>query len=106
MDYSRTELLWVMGEWDEALELGRGVIELGERYAYERLAFRTWVIVLPMAAARGDRAMAEHWERWWAACGRPLPVDAVTVCARDARAPLPSGSLRQRAGRSFLPSTT
>ena len=49
------------------------MIELGERYAYERLAFRTWVIVLPIAAARGDSALADHWERWWTATADHFP---------------------------------
>ena len=71
--YSRTEALWVVGEWDEALELGRGVVELAERYAYERLAFRTWVILLPIAAARRDASVAEHWERWWAGSADHFP---------------------------------
>ncbi len=66
IDYSRCEALWVVGDWDEALRAGRGVVELAERYAYERLAFRTWVVLLPMAAARRDAELAAHWERWWA----------------------------------------
>jgi hypothetical protein len=71
--YSQTEMLWVVGEWDDALELGRGVIELGERYAYQRLAFRTWVILLPIAASRGDAGLVEHWERWWAMAANHFP---------------------------------
>jgi hypothetical protein len=71
--YSRMEALWVVGEWDEAIELGRGVIELGERYAYQRLAFRTWVILLPIAALRGDASLAAHWERWWATAADHFP---------------------------------
>ncbi|MGQ0608846.1 MAG: ATP-binding protein, partial [Chloroflexota bacterium] len=73
IDYSRCESLWVVGDWDEALEVGRGVIELAERYAYSRLAFRTWVVLLPMAAARGDAALAAHWERWWASAFGDFP---------------------------------
>ncbi|HYI66857.1 MAG TPA: adenylate/guanylate cyclase domain-containing protein [Candidatus Limnocylindrales bacterium] len=67
VNYSRAETLWVVGDWEEALEVGGGVIELGERYAYQRLTFRTWVILLPIAALRRDAALAEHWERWWTA---------------------------------------
>jgi class 3 adenylate cyclase len=73
VSYSRTEVLWVLGQWDLALDAGRKVIELGERYAYQRLAFRTWVIVLPMAASRGDHALAEHWGRWWAGAANHFP---------------------------------
>ncbi len=75
VNYSRTEVLLVMGHWDDALEVGREVIELGERYAYVRLAFRTWVMVLPMAAARGDGALAEHWTRWWTRAADHFPSD-------------------------------
>ena len=71
--YSRCEGLWVVGDWDEALDIGRGVIELAERYAYSRLAFRTWVVLLPMAAARGDAALAAHWERWLATAFGDFP---------------------------------
>lgn len=63
--YSRIEALWVVGDWDEALDLGRGVIELGEKFAYQRLAFRTWAILLQMAAPRRDSSLVEHWLRWW-----------------------------------------
>ena len=49
------------------------VIGLGERYAYQRLAFRTWVILLPLAASRGDASVAEHWERWWAEAADHFP---------------------------------
>jgi hypothetical protein len=66
VSYSRTEVLWVVGNWNEALEVGRRLIDMSERNAYVRLTFRTWVILLQMAAARRDRALAELWERWWA----------------------------------------
>ena len=75
--YSRCETLWVVGDWDEALEVGRGVIELAERYAYQRLGFRTWVVLLPMAAARTDAALAEHWARWSAAAADHFPSASV-----------------------------
>jgi hypothetical protein len=64
--YSRVEGLWVLGDWSDAIDLGRRAIELGERYAYQRLAFRTWAILLQMAGPRHDESLAEHWERWWA----------------------------------------
>ena len=51
-NYSQMEVLWVLGDWDRALDIGRDVIELSERFAYQRLAFRTWVILLPIAALR------------------------------------------------------
>jgi hypothetical protein len=73
VNYSRTEALWLVGDWDRALDVGREVVALGERYAYQRLAFRTWVILLPIAALRGDAALVEHWERWWTAAASHFP---------------------------------
>ncbi|MBA2644649.1 MAG: AAA family ATPase, partial [Solirubrobacterales bacterium] len=32
-NYSRTEILWVVGNWNEALDVGRGLVALSERYA-------------------------------------------------------------------------
>ena len=84
VNYSRTEVLWVMGDWDDALEVGQEVIELGERYAYQRLAYRTWVIVLPIAAARGDGALADIGNDGGRRL-RPLPGHAVAIRACDAR---------------------
>jgi len=73
VNYSRTETLWLAGDWDRALEVGREVVALGERYAYQRLAFRTWVVLLPIAALRGDSSLVEHWERWWSAAASQFP---------------------------------
>ena len=65
-EYGRCETLWVLGEDDAALAAGIGVLDLAERNAYQRLAFRTYMILLPIAAARGDAALAARWDRWWA----------------------------------------
>ena len=73
VDYSRCEALWVIGAWDDALEVGLGAVELAERYAYERLGFQTWVVLLPIAAARADASLAAHWERWWPTASGHLP---------------------------------
>ena len=59
---SRAEVLFTVGDWDAALASGNEALEVAERYAYTRLRFRTWMVVLPMAAARGDAALAERWE--------------------------------------------
>jgi hypothetical protein len=72
-NYSLCEALWVTGEWDEALAVGRGAIEVAERYAYQRLAFRTFVVVLQIAAARGDPTIAEHWGGWWTSAADHFP---------------------------------
>ena len=72
-EYVRCETLWLLGELDAALASGLAAVELAERYAYHRLAFRTFMILLPIAAARGDQALAERWERWWATAERHFP---------------------------------
>lgn len=64
-EYARCETLWVLGDWDAALEAGLHALDLGERFAYERLAFRTFIVVLQIAAERGDAALAARWDRWW-----------------------------------------
>jgi class 3 adenylate cyclase/tetratricopeptide (TPR) repeat protein len=65
-EYGRCETLWVLGEVEAAIEAGERVLEIAERNAYQRLAFRTYMILLPMAALRGDAATAARWDRWWA----------------------------------------
>ncbi len=64
-EYSRCETLWLVGEWDASLAAGLRAIELGERNAYQRLAFRTWVVVLQIAAERRDAGLIERYDRWW-----------------------------------------
>ena len=63
-DYARCEQLWVVGRWDEALKVGMSAVDLAERNGYERLAFRTYVVLLPLAAARGDPAPADRYVAW------------------------------------------
>ncbi len=63
-DLFRAELLWVLGRWEEAMTLGTRVIGLAEGNAYERLAFRTYVVVLPLAAAVRDPTVAERYRAW------------------------------------------
>jgi hypothetical protein len=73
VDYARCETAWVVGDWDPALELGRSVIGVAERYAYERLAFRTWMVLLQIAAARGDADLAKQWKAWWSGAAAHFP---------------------------------
>ncbi|HET7686492.1 MAG TPA: adenylate/guanylate cyclase domain-containing protein, partial [Candidatus Limnocylindria bacterium] len=55
-EYARCEALWALGRWDEAMAVGERTLDLAERNAYGRLAFRTFMVVLQVAAARGDPA--------------------------------------------------
>jgi tetratricopeptide (TPR) repeat protein len=73
LDLTRCETLWVLGRWDEALVAGERAIALGERHAYDRLTFRTWMVVLPLKAARGDASGRARYEAWMAAAEARLP---------------------------------
>ncbi len=73
-DLSHCETLFVLGRWDQALEIGRGIIQVAERNAYERLAFRTYVVLLPMAAECGDPSLAEQYHAWHGANAGRLPA--------------------------------
>ena len=64
-ELSRAETLLVIGDWDAALEAAERAITLGERYAYERLTFRTWMVVLPILAERRDASWLPRYEAWW-----------------------------------------
>jgi class 3 adenylate cyclase len=56
-DYSRAELGLATGDWDAAVTAGLRAIELAERNAYRRPLIRTWYVLMPIAAARGDAAL-------------------------------------------------
>jgi hypothetical protein len=95
-DYVRCELLWVLGRWDDALTVGIGVVDLAERNAYERLAFRTYVVLLPMAAARRDPGPADRYDAWTASTGLHLPT-VPSPYARVLRGAIPIWSAQARA---------
>lgn len=84
-DYARCELLWLLGEWDEALRLGEAIVDLAERNAYDRLAFRTYVVLLPLTAARRDPRVADRYAAWHEASAPHLP-SALSPYARPLRA--------------------
>lgn len=73
-DYTRGEVLWVLGHWDDALDLGTAVVDQAERNAYERLAFRTYVVLLPMAAPRRDATLAARYDAWLEMAGTHRPT--------------------------------
>lgn len=63
-EMTRAEMLWVLGRWPEAMETARGAVDLAERNAYERLAFRTYVVMLPLAAALRIPSVADRFRAW------------------------------------------
>lgn len=72
--YAQSEALFMLGEWDEAIRHGLEAIDLAERFAYVRVGFRTWMVLLPIAAARRDPSLLPRFERWWAGAVANLPA--------------------------------
>jgi hypothetical protein len=66
-DYLAAEAAFASGEWDQAMTVGGRAVALGEANAYLRLTVRVWHILVPIAAARGDRATVDHAARWYGA---------------------------------------
>jgi tetratricopeptide (TPR) repeat protein len=87
-ELARAEVLFVSGDWDESLAAADRAIGLGERYAYERLVFRTWMVVLPLLADRRDPSWIPRFERWWGGAvshfpPSPSPYGTVLAAARQ-----------------------
>ena len=101
-DLSRCETLFLLGRWDEALALGTSTVESAERNAYERLAFRTYVVLLPMAAERRDPSMANRYRAWHDANTERLPT-VHSPYARLLRAAIDAWSATARGGRPAAP---
>ena len=72
-DYARCETLWVLDRADDATAVGHRALDLAERNSYARLAFRTFMVVLQIAAERGDAALAARWDAWWATAEAQFP---------------------------------
>jgi len=86
VDLARAETMLITGDWDTGLEAAERAISLGERYAYERLVFRTWMVVLPMLAERRDPSWLPRHERWWTGAisqfpSTPSPYGVVLTAA-------------------------
>ena len=65
-DYTRSEALFVLGRWDDAVAAGLRAVALGEEHGYHRAVVRTWHAILPIAAARGDTELLERAHAWYA----------------------------------------
>jgi tetratricopeptide (TPR) repeat protein len=101
-DLSRCETLFVVGRWAEALVLGTSVVDLAERNAYERLAFRTYVVLLPMAAELRDPSIAVRYRAWHDAAADRLPT-VQSPYARVLRAAVDVWSATARGERPVAP---
>ena len=65
-DYTEAEAAFGSGEWQRALDAGRRAVDIGEANAYLRLTVRTWHVLIPIAAVRGERDVLERAARWYA----------------------------------------
>ncbi|MDQ1614971.1 MAG: hypothetical protein QOJ60_910, partial [Actinomycetota bacterium] len=75
VDYTRCETLWVLGDWAAARAAGERALAVGERNAYQRLAFRTFLVLLPMAESQQDASVADHWDGWWQSAADSFPAE-------------------------------
>ena len=55
------------GDWARATEHALAGIEIGEANGYHRAVVRSWFVLGPIAAARGDRPTLERAASWFAA---------------------------------------
>jgi hypothetical protein len=55
------------GDWARAVEQLLGGIDIGETNGYHRAVVRSWFVLGPIAAARGDRGTLERAATWFAA---------------------------------------
>ena len=77
--YWRAEVGLASGAWDAATAASLGAIELAERNAYHRAAVRTWFVLVPIAAARGDVELLRRARDWFATQGLSA-VHAARCC--------------------------
>jgi tetratricopeptide (TPR) repeat protein len=67
IDYGRSEVGFVSGDWDGAVESGLRAIELAERNAYHRPIVRTWFVLVAIASMRGRRDLIDRAALWFEA---------------------------------------
>ena len=61
------------GDWDAAVDNALLALDIAERNAYVRPAFRTWLGLTAILAARGDRATLARYRAWWVLNGHMFP---------------------------------
>jgi hypothetical protein len=57
----------VLGDWQRATDVALSGIAIGEANGYHRAVVRSWFVLGPIAAARGDRPTLERAAAWFAA---------------------------------------
>ncbi len=83
-DYYVSEAEFARGRWDEGLAAGLCALDLAEARRYHRVAARSWFVVVPIAAARGDRATLERAVAWYEPLAFPeTPYGLISRSAVD-----------------------
>jgi hypothetical protein len=62
---ARAERALLRGDWDAAHAYGSEAADVGVVHGYTRAVVRTWFVVSPIAAARGDVATLERISAWF-----------------------------------------
>ncbi|HXG75791.1 MAG TPA: adenylate/guanylate cyclase domain-containing protein [Gaiellaceae bacterium] len=65
--YYACEAAFAAGDWEEVLSAGRRALDLAEAGSFHRAAARTWFVLVPVAAARGEQGLLERAWAWYAA---------------------------------------
>ena len=89
IDLARAETLMVAGDWDDALVAAEHAIAAAERFAYERLGFRTWVVAFPILAARRSPDWLPRYEVWWSTLESHFPSTIVSAYGQILSAAIP-----------------
>ena len=84
IDYVRSEGLVVAGDLDGAVAAAERAIAIADRNAYIRLAVRTYHVLVPVAAARGDFDPALRLEALYAAQEGAFPDSGYARIMRGA----------------------
>jgi hypothetical protein len=84
-DYYAAEAEFARGDWDVALAAGVRALDVAAAGSYHRVAARTWFVVVPIAAARAERALLERAVAWYEPRGFPdTPYGRISRSAVDA----------------------
>ena len=65
LDMAHAEADLLLGTWDDALDRGSRVLDVGTRRGFNRAVVRTLFCVVPVAGRRGDRAFLEQALGWY-----------------------------------------
>ena len=75
-DYVLAEADLGAGRWDESLEHGLRAIAVGEERGFSRIVYRSWFVLLPIAAARDRTDLLRRARPTFPAWGEPGPSDS------------------------------